>query len=155
MAFICAEYSSLFVFILSEMKLWHMDFMLCIYTPDEMYSFSYTSSIKVCIQKSWVQSTWSCIVKSCIKHHEYYLNHLVPSSIHLSHVTCSVMVKTPNVNYCQWRNMAALTHHFKFQSARVFCRSHWAFHSGARGLSIINCENYFHSTWNMTPPCMQ
>jgi hypothetical protein len=154
MAFICAEYSSLFVFIISEMKLWHMNFMLCIYTPDEMYSFSYTSSIKVCIQKSCVQSTQSCIAKSWIKHHEYWLFKSLNTK-HYTPVTCSVMVITPYVSYCQWQNIAALMQHFKFQSAGVFCRSHWAFRSGTRGWSITNCENYFHSTWYATLPSMQ
>jgi hypothetical protein len=151
MALICAEYSSLFVFILSEMKIWHMNFMLCIYTPEEKYSFSYTSSIQVCIQKSWVLSTWSCNAKSCIKHHYInYLNPLVTSIIHLSHaVWWSKHRMSTTASGKTWPLL------WKFQSVGVFCRSHWSFHSGTRGRSITNRENYFHSTWYTTLPRMQ
>jgi hypothetical protein len=215
------------------MKLWHMNFMLCIYTPDEMYiyavtqallpdemysfsytssitrwdvfiqlhklyyrmrcihsvtqallpdevySFSYTSSItrwdvsiqlhKLYYQLRCIHSVTQALLKSVLKNLKFSLNDTVLwkaayitninylNPLLLSLNTCHTQCDGQNTE-CQLlpaQNMATPMQHFKFQSAGDFRRSHWAFHSGARGWSITNCENYFHSTWYASLPSMQ
>jgi len=50
------------------------------------------------------------------------------------------MLKTLNINYCQWQVIASLLETFKFWSAVVYCGSHQAFDSGTKGFfEVVEC----------------
>jgi hypothetical protein len=51
---------------------------------------------------------------------------------------CSVMLKMPNVNYCQSQIMAA----YAVLSIWDFCRAHWVFNSDAKVLRIIGLNSF-------------